>query len=342
MPLESLKKLPDPDGASPARAARATARRQRLCSILAGLAGSIAAMPLASQPDPLPPAPASNSIPAAPPAPPSSSGDHPSPIDEFRQLLRASPAERERILEQRWPGRIQPLRSKLVEYDGLPPDERELRLRTLELRYHLLPLMRMPREQRAHGLSLVPRDYRDLVDQRLIEWDLLPSDLQKEVLENESTRHYFVQLDTISPAQQQAWFARLPSDRRRQLEEGFRRWQSLSPEQRQLHANGINRFFQLGPDARQKVLESLSETELVRVQPVLEALPRLPPDQRRQYVIAFEKFVALSPPERERFFQNAERWKTMSPEERQLWRELVEKLPPLPPGMSGDFLFTTP
>ncbi|HOX02898.1 MAG TPA: DUF3106 domain-containing protein [Candidatus Paceibacterota bacterium] len=342
MPLEPLKRSPDPGGALSARAARAAACRRRLCSILAGLTGSIAATPLASQPVPPLPASVSNATPAAPSAPSPSSGAYRSPVDEFRHLLRANPAERERILEQRWPGRVQALRSKLAEYDGLPPDERELRLRTLELRYHLLPLMRMPREQRAPGLSRVPPEYRDLVDQRLVEWDLLPPDLQKEALENESTRHYFVQLDMISPAQQRAWFARLPPDRRDQLEEGFRRWQSLSPEQRQLRASGIDRFFQLGPDARQKVLESLSETELARVQPVLEALPRLPPDQRRQYVVAFEKFVALSPPERERFLQNAERWKTMSPEERQLWRELVEKLPPLPPGMSGDFLFATP
>ena len=43
----------------------------------------------------------------------------------------------------------------------------------------------------------------------------------------------------------------------------------------------------------------------------------------------------MAPEERTRFLRNAARWQEMTPTERKTWKELVTKLPPLPPDFNA-------
>jgi hypothetical protein len=48
-------------------------------------------------------------------------------------------------------------------------------------------------------------------------------------------------------------------------------------------------------------------------------------------VDSFQRLAAMSPQERASFLRNANRWRQLSSEERATWRELVSKVPPMPP-----------
>ena len=98
-----------------------------------------------------------------------------SPVALFRELLLAmSPADRAQAIAIRPLDTQKRILEKLTEYDILPLELRELRLRETELRWYLRPLMDEPRTNRAARLALIPEDERKLVEERLQSWDLLP------------------------------------------------------------------------------------------------------------------------------------------------------------------------
>jgi hypothetical protein len=77
----------------------------------------------------------------------------------------------------------------------------------------------------------------------------------------------------------------------------------------------------------------------------LRAFEKLSDEQRAQCVQSFTNFAGMSLPERQQFLKNAERWRLMSSKERQTWREVVEKvpeLPPVPPGVDNSALSRPP
>jgi hypothetical protein len=256
-----------------------------------------------------------------------------SPINFFRQLLAMDDNERTRVLAGKNESQRKIILAKVDEYEALTPEERELRLRVLELRYYLQPLMQTARTNRATRVQTLPPDIRKLVDERLTQWDLLPPGLQQEVLEGETTRNYFVRLESSSPAQREIIFRSLPASRRQELEEGFARWQILTPEQKNQTYKRLNRFFELTDEEQERTLQTFSEPERKQMQKVLMQFEKLPVENRRYCLQAFYKFASLSPVEKELFLKSAERWQAMSPSERQAWRDLVTKLPPLPPGV---------
>jgi len=104
-----------------------------------------------------------------------------SPVDAFRELLAMSAAERGHYLSNRPPEVRKRIEGKLSEYEAMPPGERELTLRTTELGWYLLPLMKMEPASRASQLARVPEAERPLIDERLRKWDLLSPAEQKEV-----------------------------------------------------------------------------------------------------------------------------------------------------------------
>jgi hypothetical protein len=272
---------------------------------------------------------------SAPPGrvPSLSSEANASPIDFFRQLLTMDENEREHALANRNASQRKLILAKVNEYEALTPEERELRLRLLELRYYLQPLMQMDRTNRAVKLATVPQAIRRLVEDRLTQWDLLPPDLKQEVLEAATTRNYFIRLESSTPAQRQAIFKTLPPQRRNELEEGFAQWHNLTMEQKIQHYKRLNRFFELTEDEQQKTIKSLSEPERQQIQKVLAQFDKLSVENRRYCLQSFYRFASLSPVDKDLFLKNAERWQALSPSERQAWRDLVTKLPPLPPGV---------
>ncbi|HEY1662278.1 MAG TPA: DUF3106 domain-containing protein [Verrucomicrobiae bacterium] len=250
-----------------------------------------------------------------------------SPVDLFRQLLAMSPDERDNYLAGRPPEIRDRLLEKIQEYLALDPDERELRLRATELRWFLLPLMRDPPARRETALAQVPDRVRDLVKARLLQWEILPPELQQEFLENERTVHYLAHA-TNSPSAEDASF-NTPTD------EELTQWKSLSAQQRNILASQFNQFFELTPDEKQQALNTLSDAERAQMEKTLQSFATLSADQRLECIRAFNEFANMSPQDRAAFLKNAERWSQLSPKERQAWRDLVADVPqwpPFPPG----------
>lgn len=253
-----------------------------------------------------------------------------SPVEAFRELLTMPRAERAQFLASKTPEARKSIMAKLREYESLSPDKRELRLQVTELRWFLLPLMRLPSTNRADQVAKISEPQRSLLLTRLAEWDALPAEVRQDLLENQATLQYFTEIDagTAQP---------ISDARRKKLEEGIAHWQALPENRRRETVLLFNKFFDLNPDERKRALDTVSEAERRQIEKTLAKFGSLPEQQREQCIRSFQKFASLPLNEREAFLKNAERWKLLSPEERQSWRELVSTLssqPPLPSGAS--------
>ena len=288
-----------------------------------GTAGWLLAQTVTS---PMPPASGAAPIPPFPPPPKSR-------LEYFRELLAQTPAEREKALADKPAPQRKHLAAKITEYEALTPGEREVRLRVLELREYLLPLMTSAATNRLELLSRIPLDYRALVESRLQQWDILPPPLRQQILENDLMRNYFARWDSSSAEEQQRFLRSLPAAQREKLELEMARSRDLPSEQRATLSTRFNQFFELTETEKQKTLHMLPIEERRQTQQALQRVEKLPEDQRRRYLESLRKYSDLDPGQRRQFLINVERWKSMSPAERQNWRALVAKLPPVPPPM---------
>jgi Protein of unknown function (DUF3106) len=261
----------------------------------------------------------------APPLPPPLSPvpERKPPVTLFRELLAMDPAERQKALADRTPENRKLILAKVREYESLKPDVRELRLRATELRWYLLPLMRMAPADRANRIEQIPANDRSMVVARLREWDKLPADVQKQLVDNEATLRYFTEV-------QDTRVRSLSEEQKRKLQAGIAQWQAMPEDQRDKLMNRFNRFFVLTSDEKESALKTLSEPERLQIEKTLRSFAQLPASQRAQCIRSFEKFASLSVLERQQFLKNAERWKVMKPAERQAWRELVNSMPLVP------------
>lgn len=252
----------------------------------------------------------------------------PNPIQIFRQLLATPPEAREQAIQ----GRSQPhqryLRERLAEFDALPTAEREARLRLMEFRYYLLPLMRADPSERRPLLERAPAADHALLLDRLRAWDALPAEQKQELLANENALSHFGEFQSTPPIARPG----LSPARREQLTADLDRWQQLPADRRERIAQHFDQFFELSDRQKRKTLAHLSEPERKRMETALAALEKLPPAERARCVEALNRFAAMTPAERARFIRNAERWQAMSPEERRAWRSIASRaLPPSPP-----------
>ncbi len=258
--------------------------------------------------------------------PPSRSVTKP-PVVLFRELLAMTPEDRQKYLASRPPEIRTRILAKVAEYEALDANERELRLRATELRWYLLPLMRQSSTNRAAQLAVVPADIRDLVEDRISQWDILPPPLQQEFLEDEGAMHYFAHVNPIN-SPPEADSGTVPA--------------ALYPDaQRRNIAEHVNRFFELTEEEKQETLKTLSAEERQQIKKTLQSFDQLPISQRAECVQSFAKFAGLSPAEQQEFLKNADRWAQMSPTDRQTWRDLVTHVPEWPP-LPPDFLPPAP
>jgi hypothetical protein len=259
-----------------------------------------------------------------------------SPVGQFRALLAMNKEQREKTLAEETETRRNWLRGKLTEYEGMTFTERELRFRTTELRWYLLPLMRMSASDRekeeVNWRNTVPKGYHTLLEARLQQWDKLSPDLQKDVVENELTMSYFMRLTNATFAQQQLILASLSKDRRDKLETNLAAFRTLSPDRRERMLGQFGQFFDLNEKEKERVLGELSAGDRVQVTQKLNGFDKLSANERVLCIKSLEKFANMTPAEQALFMQNAELWKKMSESEQKLWRNLVSEVPPMPPG----------
>jgi len=256
-----------------------------------------------------------------------------SPVAMFRELLAMTPDQRRDALSIRPPDVQKRILEKLEEYQMLPGELRELRLRETELRWFLRPLMDEPRTNRPALLARVPTELRAQVEDRLQMWDLLPADLQDQFKDNDLIADYFAQSRFATKEQRAALMQTIPPERRDALEKGLEAWKSMSDGQREQALAGFNRFFELTPEQKEKALNLVSDEERAQMEQTLASYQHLTPEQRALCIRSFESFAGMSVAERQQFLKNAELWKQMTPEERQKWRELVTVAPIMPLGI---------
>jgi hypothetical protein len=264
---------------------------------------------------------------------------HLSPVEYFRGLLGMSPDERARVLANKSPEDRKLILAKVKEYEALPRDIREARLRQTELRWELLELMKLSPSARAARLREISVLDLPMIQSQLRQWDEVPADAQKALLEKEGFLSVYLRLQAASPEGQAEIIASLPAPRRVHWAGELERWQAL-PEARRAELCGqFQRFCSLSVPQQQQTVEALSESERQEMEKALRAFNQMPPQQRAICIASFGKFATMAPEERNQFFQNAARWESMSSRERQLWRELVHNLPPMPsmPPMPPDF-----
>lgn len=255
------------------------------------------------------------------------------PVAEFRRWLAMSEAECAAAIAEKPVTRRRALEEKVKEYRLLPAEEREAKLMALEIRWYMRPLMELTTSNRMAQLARIPEPHRDIITQRLDQWDLLPEPARKELLENEWAMHYFVRLNPSHVAPKEQILARVRTADRKRFEQKLDHLRALDPQRRDELARSFEEFFTLSPEERRKTLRTLSDTERQEMEATLAAFEQLPLEQRRMCIDAFGKFARLSADERSQFLRNVERWQSMSAEDRQKWRSLVQALPPMPPGL---------
>lgn len=257
----------------------------------------------------------------------------PSPIEQFRQWLRMPASDREKSLGEYPEAKQAILRQKLQAYEAMPPDQRERRLRMLELRWYLRPLMNSAPQQRGDYLSMIPVRLHELVTTRLQQWDNLPTETRMEILASDEARElatrHFVQLRR-NPVRTQDLLP-LNEQQRATLQDNLKHWNQTSPSHRQKMGAHLASFFELPKSVQERTLGQLSEADRLEMQQTLDAFARLSPESRRACVNSFQKFAIMTPEERGAFLRNAARWQQMSAQERETWRRLVTMLPPMPP-----------
>jgi hypothetical protein len=252
------------------------------------------------------------------------------PTQVFRELLALAPADRERALAEKVPAYRDYLRGKLAEFETLNADEREVRLRALSLRWHLLVLIRTPAGARAERLAGLREEDRRLVEERIAAWDKLPVEAQRELMENQYTVDYLLQFSS-GIGRRETILESVSPEQRARIEADLARFNELPPEQRQRIHENFERFFELNGAEKQRVLAAVPGAARVEMQKTITALDALPEDQRRRCLDALQRFTQMNAAERDQFLANAERWQRMSADERQSWRQLVRQWPPEPP-----------
>jgi flagellar motor switch protein FliG len=198
-----------------------------------------------------------------------------------------------------------------------------------------MPLLTGSVTNRAARLVGIPDILRPLVEDRLREWDKLPPQVQRDLLDNESTVRFYFDLATRTPDQQAQSVTNMSPAMRQQIEDGIQRWQRLSDQQHSEIVQHFSQYFDLTPPEQARTLSTLSEPERAEIDKTLQSFRKLSPAQRGQCLRSFQKLVSFSPADRQEFLKNAERWEQMTPTERESWRNLVSTLshePPLPPG----------
>ena len=256
-----------------------------------------------------------------------------SPIDFFRTLISANPAEREKLLEAKEPKLRAVLANSAVEFQNLPAEQRELRLRNMELRYHVTALFRTAPSNRTERLKFVPDRDRPLVEDRLKYWDHLSAEQRETALENERLTIDYIGVPPRSSGNT-ASLTGQASNQVVRIEQQIVRWNMVPDARHAQIQRTFKELFELTDEekAREKLLPlPFNEEERQLMERALARFKQLSLSQRDTCVQNFDKFASLSPAERREFLVNAEKWQKMKPEDREAWRTLISKVPPMPP-----------
>ena len=116
-----------------------------------------------------------------------------SPFAVFKKIVLLPKTEREaavgefKISSER---HRELLQAKVHEYAAMTEAERNRKLDALDFRWHLMPLMKTAKADRAKRLASVPERFRTDIERRLTGWDKLDAKVRADLLRNESFFRY--------------------------------------------------------------------------------------------------------------------------------------------------------
>lgn len=256
-----------------------------------------------------------------------------SPIDFFRRLLEMGPDERQEALAGKEETKRQLIVQKVREYQSLSANERKVRLQVLELHWYVKPLLERSIQYRRKQLATIPPEDRELVVERLRQWDRLSSEVQENVLEHTNVMGYFLRRGVVyGDGKTAGGRAQLPP------KPGNGDSNAASHDEAQVERvfKHLRRFFDLPEEKREQTLAMIASDRRGRTEATLEVFEELPPRLRAQCLKSLVKFSQMEPSEQKRFLENVQTWQSMTSDQREAWRKLVDELPPLPPGMERE------
>ena len=145
---------------------------------------------------------------------------------------------------------------------------------------------------RVAHLAAIPEPDRRLIEQRLANWDTLPDEMKKSVLEKQSAQRSVLPAGTNTLPTATLFPVPKP-DQTSRHDRDVSAWNQQSVRQRQKMVGQFGNFFEQAAPEKEKTLLVLSETERVQMEKTLHAYEKLPPAQRQRCIEAFRKFDLL-------------------------------------------------
>ena len=264
-----------------------------------------------------------------------------SPFAVFKKIVMLPKTEREaavggfKISSKR---HRELLQAKVHEYAAMTEAERNRKLDALDFRWHLMPLMKTAKADRAKRLASVPERFRTDIERRLTGWDKLDASVRADLLRNES---FFRYLSSFGRGRQSRvaltnHMEKMPSRLRQGLDGRITTWREKPRTERRRITRQFHQFFDLPKAEQERALGHLTRKELAKMDATLDQFKAMSRAQRELVMRSFEKLAGMSKAERAGFFRNTERWNGMTNAERKKWRTLVTQMPPLPPGFGNE------
>ena len=264
-----------------------------------------------------------------------------SPFAAFKKIVSLPEAEREaavgklKISSERHRKLV---KAKVGEYAAMPEAERDRKLDALDFRWHLMPIMKTAKADRANQLASVPERFRTDIKRRLTGWDKLDAGVQADLLKNES---FFRYLSSFGRGRQSRvaltnHMEKMPTRLREGLEGRITTWREKPKPERRRMTHQFHQFFDLPKAEQERALSHLPRKELAKMNATLDQFKAMSRAQRELGMQSFEKLADMSQAERAGFFRNTERWNGMTNADRKKWRTLVTQMPPLPPGFGNE------
>lgn len=255
-------------------------------------------------------------------------------LNRFQRLLSISADERENELASKSDKERAFLRRELQKYDQMAKEDRETALQGLRVWYYVRELVKHPVETRADALPVIPEAERKLVEVRLRRWDLLPNDLQQEILANERTIRYVLpEIEGLSREEQKQAQRKLPQSLQKIWDEKLQEWHALPTERREYIYAQFKRFSELSAKERSKVLETLSQQEREQAEKslqVVQEIDKLSPEEQAACLDSLRNF-AETPPKSDKLYlylEQLQRWKEMSLQEKDVIKKVKRALLP--------------
>jgi hypothetical protein len=113
------------------------------------------------------------------------------PGSQAARLFRATPEQRERVLEKLPANRQVQMRRELAWFDGLPKDQQDQVIRRSERWTALTPEKQQAVQRQMQALNRLPQERTRAVRQALLRLQNLPDDERAEILSRERFRSQF-------------------------------------------------------------------------------------------------------------------------------------------------------